>query len=172
MPIFTLHFPCVTLTKRSNLVWDSGGAVWTPYDAHVGCEKLQITQKMAKFKLEKMTPWGLFICSVTLTKLSVYFKISFSTVKQLPVSQIGGEMQEKASKNLDYFVNFSKSHSRSIKTHWNEWHTETTLLSTQAIDFRDQSWSSEENLKNWQKIIFSSFLKCLLKTFVKINFPL
>ena len=44
---------------------------------------------------------------------------------------------------------------------------ETTLLSTQAIDFRAQSCSSEENLKNWQKIIFSSFLKYLLKTFVK-----
>ena len=53
LPIFTLDFPCVTLTKRSNLVWDSGGAVWTPHDAHVGCEKLQVKQKMANFKLEK-----------------------------------------------------------------------------------------------------------------------
>ena len=120
LPIFTLDFPCVTLTKRSNLVWDSGGAVWTPHDAHVGCEKLQVKQKMANFKLEKMTPWGLFFCTVTLTKRSVYFKISFSTVKQLPVTQIGGEKQEKASKNLDYFVYKSSSLSRSIQTLWNK----------------------------------------------------
>ena len=75
---------------------------------------------MAKFKLEKMTLWGLFICSVTLTKRSVYFKISFSTVKELPVTQIGGEKQEEASENLDYFVYKSSSLSRSIQTLWNE----------------------------------------------------
>ena len=114
MPLFTLDFPCVTLTKRSNLVWDSAGAVWIPHDTHVGCEKLQAKQKMAKFKLEEVTPWGLFICSVTLREWC------FSTVKQLTVTQIGGEKQEKASKDLDYFVNFSKSHSRSIQTPWNE----------------------------------------------------
>jgi hypothetical protein len=91
LPIFTLDFPCVTLTKRSNLVWDSEGAVWTPHDAHVGCEKYLVKQKWLNSNLKKMTPWGLCICSVTLTKRSVYFKIIFSTVKQLPVTQIGGE---------------------------------------------------------------------------------
>ena len=45
-----------------------------------------------------MTPWGLFFCTVTLTKRSVYFKISFSTVKQLPVTQIGVEKQERPIK--------------------------------------------------------------------------
>ena len=120
--------------------------------------------------MKKMTPWGLFICSVTLTKRSVYFKISFSTAKQLPVTQIGGEKQEKASKNLDYFVYKSSSLYRSIQTPWKEYDTETTLLSTQTIDFRAQSCSSEENLKNTQTIILSSFLKCLLKTFVKSIF--
>ena len=75
---------------------------------------------MAKFKLEKMTPWGVFICSVTLTKRSVYFKIIFSTVKQLPVTQIGGKKQGKTSKNLGYFVYKSSSLSRSIQTLWNE----------------------------------------------------
>ena len=71
---------------------------------------------MANFKLEKMTPWRLFICTISLTKRSMYVKISFSTVKQLPVTQIEGEKQEKASKNLCYFVYKSSSLPRSIQT--------------------------------------------------------
>ena len=48
-----IGFSVCYITKKSNLVWDLGEAVWTPHDAHVGCEKLQVKQKMAKFKLEK-----------------------------------------------------------------------------------------------------------------------
>jgi hypothetical protein len=36
--------------------------------------------------------------------------------KDCRVGQLTSEKQEKASKNLDYFVNFSKFHSRSIQT--------------------------------------------------------
>ena len=48
MPIFTQGFVCVTLTKRFDMVLDSEGAVYTPHDAHVGCEKLKVKTENAE----------------------------------------------------------------------------------------------------------------------------
>ena len=44
---------CVTLTKRYDMVLDSEGAVETPRDAHVGCEKLNVKTEMPKFEVER-----------------------------------------------------------------------------------------------------------------------
>ena len=44
----TQGFPCVKLTKRYDMVWDSGGAVETPHEHHVGCEKLHVKSENAK----------------------------------------------------------------------------------------------------------------------------
>ena len=45
--MFTQSIMCVTLTKRSDVVLDSEGAVQTPRDAHVGCENLNVKTKNA-----------------------------------------------------------------------------------------------------------------------------
>ena len=102
----------------------------------------------------------------------MYVKISFSTVKQLPVTQIEGEKQEKASKNLCYFVYKSSSLPRSIQTLCNNQDRDPTSLSSQAIDFRAQSCVREENLKNTQKNDIFFIFEMSDENVCKLNFPL
>ena len=51
--------PSVTLTKRYDLIWGSGGGVQTPHDTHIKCEKSLINTK--KKSCEKLKTKIIFI---------------------------------------------------------------------------------------------------------------